>query len=45
MAMIQTWEELKALGLGMGLPKVEVAISWGNEYLKAHGKMWTWWSP
>lgn len=43
--MIHTWEELKTLGLSLDLPKVEVATSWGNENLKAHGKMWTWWSP
>lgn len=43
--MIHTWEELKTLGLSLNLPKVEVATSWGNENLKAHGKMWTWWSP
>lgn len=43
--MIRSWEELKALGLSLDLPNVEVAVSWGNENLKAHGKMWTWWSP
>ena len=43
--MIHTWEELKTLGLSLNLPKVEVATSWGNENLKAHGKMWCWWSP
>lgn len=43
--MIRTWEELKALGLSLDLPRVETAVSWGNENLKAHGKMWTWWSP
>lgn len=43
--MIGTWDELKSLGLSLGLPRVEVSTSWGNENLKAHGKMWTWWSP
>lgn len=43
--MIHIWEDLKTLGLSLGLPKVEVATSWGNEALKAHGKLWTWWSP
>ncbi|WP_299550785.1 MmcQ/YjbR family DNA-binding protein [uncultured Tateyamaria sp.] len=43
--MIHTWEDLKTLGLSLGLPKVEVSTSWSNENLKAHGKMWTWWSP
>lgn len=45
MQMLNTWDEVKALALGLGLPKVELAVSWGNENLKAHGKMWTWWSP
>lgn len=45
MAMIQNWEALKSLAYSFNLPKVELAISWGNENLKAHGKMWTWWSP
>lgn len=43
--MIHTWDQLKTLGLSLGLPQVAVATSWGNENLKAHGKMWTWWSP
>lgn len=42
---IKTWEELKALAFAMDLPEVTLAVSWGNENLKAHGKMWTWWSP
>ena len=45
MSALSTWGEVKALALSLNLPKVEVAISWGNENLKAHGKMWTWWSP
>lgn len=45
MAMLHTWEELKQLAYALGLPKVDLAVSWGNENLKAHGKMWTWWSP
>lgn len=43
--MIRTWEALKDLDLSLDLPHVEVGTSWGNETLKAHGKMWTWWSP
>lgn len=43
--MLQTWPELKAFALGLGLPEVTEAVSWGNENLKAHGKMWCWWSP
>lgn len=42
---LHTWEDLKTLAYGLNLPKVELAVSWGNENLKAHGKMWTWWSP
>ncbi|OAN84503.1 hypothetical protein A8B78_06495 [Jannaschia sp. EhC01] len=42
---IQTWSELRAFALSLGLPKVEDAVSWGNPNLKAHGKMWCWWSP
>ena len=45
MPMLHTWDEVKALAFGLNLPHVELAISWGNENLKAHGKMWTWWSP
>ena len=45
MSALSTWEEVKALTLSLNLPKVEIATSWGNENLKAHGKMWTWWSP
>ena len=43
--MISDWPELRALALSLGLPKVEDAVSWGNPNLKAHGKMWCWWSP
>jgi hypothetical protein len=45
MPAIATWEELRALALSLDLPKVEDAVSWGNPNLKAHGKMWCWWSP
>ena len=43
--MIQNWTELRELALSLGLPHVTDAVSWGNPNLKAHGKMWTWWSP
>ena len=43
--MIHTWDDLKTLGLSIDLPHVELGTSWGNETLKAHGKLWTWWSP
>jgi hypothetical protein len=40
-----TWESLRAFALTLGLPNVEDAVSWGQPNLKAHGKMWVWWSP
>lgn len=43
--MIHTWPDLKALALGLDLPEVTTHHPWGNECLKAHGKMWCWWSP
>lgn len=43
--MIHTWPDLKALALSLDLPEVVVDFPWGNECLKAHGKMWCWWSP
>lgn len=43
--MIHTWPEMKAIALALDLPRVEEATSWGNEVLKAHGKLWVWWSP
>lgn len=43
--MLHTWEDVKSLTYALDLPKVTLNISWGNEILKAHGKMWTWWSP
>ncbi|MCU0910696.1 MAG: MmcQ/YjbR family DNA-binding protein [Rhodobacteraceae bacterium] len=42
---IRTYGELKALGLGLGLPEVVETTAWGNPCLKAHGRMWVWWSP
>ena len=45
MGAIASWEELRALALSLRLPQVEDAVSWGNPNLKAHGKMWCWWSP
>lgn len=41
----QDWESLKRLALGLGLPHVVEATSWGEPVLKAHGKLWVWWSP
>lgn len=43
--MLPDWPALKALALDLNLPEVALAHPWGNECLKAHGKMWCWWSP
>ena len=43
--MIQDWPALKSFALSLDLPQVTLAQPWGNEALKAHGKMWCWWSP
>ena len=43
--MIADWPGLKTFALGLDLPMVTLAHPWGNEALKAHGKMWCWWSP
>lgn len=45
MVMVKNWGELKVLAFGLDLPHTELAVSWENENLKAHGKLWTWWSP
>jgi hypothetical protein len=39
------WQRLKTLALGLNLPGVEETTSWGQPTLKAHGKLWVWWSP
>lgn len=33
------------MALGLGLPGVEETTTWGEPALKAHGKLWVWWSP
>ena len=43
--MIHSWPDLKTLALALNLPRVTIDHPWGNECLKAHGKMWCWWSP
>lgn len=43
--MIRSWEALKRVALSLDLPGVEETTSWGNPVLKAHGKLWCWWSP
>lgn len=40
-----TWEQFKAWALALGLPNVVETTSWGQPTLKAHGKLWAWWSP
>ncbi len=45
MTAVRNWADLRAFALGLGLPQVEEAVSWGNPVLKAHGKLWTWWAP
>lgn len=42
--MLADWPALKAFALGFDLPMVTLAHPWGHEALKAHGKMWCWWS-
>jgi hypothetical protein len=44
-AMIPDWPTLKAFALSLDLPQVTTDYPWGHEALKAHGKMWCWWSP
>ena len=39
------WNRLRTAALGLGLPRVEETISYGQPTLKAHGKLWVWWSP
>lgn len=39
------WPALRALALGLGLPEVTDATAWGRPCLRAHGRMWCWWSP
>jgi hypothetical protein len=40
-----TWTRIKTMALSLGLPGVEEKTSWGQPTLKAHGKLWVWWSP
>src|SRR6267143_1606129 len=39
------WDRLKTMALSLGLPGVEETTSRGQPTLKAHGKLWVWWSP
>jgi hypothetical protein len=40
-----TWVKFRALALALDLPNVIETTSWGQPTLKAHGKLWCWWSP
>lgn len=40
-----TYAKLKKLALSLKLPGIVEATSWGQPCLKAHGKLWVWWSP
>lgn len=39
------WNRLRKAALGLGLPGVVEATSYGAPALKAHGKLWVWCSP
>lgn len=40
-----TFETMRDLALALKLPGVTEAVSWGQPCLKAHGKLWFFWSP
>lgn len=42
---VTSWEKLRAIALSLDLPNVVETTSWGQPTLKAHGKLWAWWSP
>jgi hypothetical protein len=39
------WNRLKTLALALDFPGIEETTTWGEPALKAHGKLWVWWSP
>ena len=39
------WERIRTMALGLRLPGVEETTSLRQPTLKAHGKLWVWWSP
>jgi hypothetical protein len=43
--MISDWTRMKAFALALDLPRAKEAVSWDNPVLKAHGRLWVWWSP
>ncbi len=40
-----TYAEISKIALSFGFPGVTEAVSWGQPCLKAHGKLWFFWSP
>ncbi len=40
-----TYETMRDLALSLGFPGVTETVSWGQPCLKAHGKLWFFWSP
>ena len=44
-SVIRTYDDLKAMALSLALPEVTDTTAWGRPCLKAHGKLWVWWSP
>lgn len=43
--MIPDYARLRALALSLGLPAVMDGTAWGHPCVRAHGRMWVWWSP
>lgn len=43
--MIASYDDLRKLALSLDLPEVADGTAWGHPCLRAHGKMWVWWSP
>ncbi len=43
--MIADYAALRALALGLNLPRTEEGLAWGLPCLRAHDKFWTRWSP
>lgn len=39
------YEDIRKLALSLGFPGVTETVSWGQPCLKAHGKLWFFWSP
>jgi hypothetical protein len=39
------WSRVRTMAMKLKLPRVEETTSWGEPALKAHGKLWVWWSP